>query len=77
MWYSSTPPPQRTAADRAYAACDAKDIALIKKHCPEVEIDGKTWWDTTGQYLEHEVKYLRLRGLIIIHPNHVLVHIKE
>ena len=72
MWYS-TARPEKSPMDKAYEMCDQKDIALIKKHCPEVIIDGATWWDTTGQYLENEVKYLRLRGLVIIHPNHVLV----
>lgn len=76
MWYS-TPQKQKTPSEKAYEACDKKDINLIKKCCPEVQEGGLTWYDTTGQYVEHEVKYLRLRGLVIIHPNHVLVRFKE
>lgn len=72
MWYS-TQKKEKSTSDKAYEMVDQKDTELIKKHCPEVVIEGVTWWDTTGQYLENEVKYLRLRGLIVIHPNHVLV----
>lgn len=74
MWYS-TQQQQKTTSDRAYEMCDQKDMALIKKHCPEVIIDGVTWYDTSTAGLDHEVKYLRLRGLIIIHPCHYLVRL--
>lgn len=76
MWFS-TPKRETTVSDRVYAQCDTKDIALIKKVCPEVEVDGVKWWDTANAGLYHEILYLKMRGLIIIHPNHILVRFKE
>lgn len=76
-WYSTQKAPEKTMADRAYAACDAKDIALIKKHGVEVSVDGVTWWDVSVAGLDAEVKYLRLRGLIIIHQCHYLVRFRD
>lgn len=73
MWYTTERPRQKTTAEKAYEACDAKDIALIKKQCPETVVEGVTWYDTSTAGLEHEIKYLRLRGIIIIHPCHYLV----
>lgn len=77
MWYQSRSEPQKTAVDRAYAACDSRDIDLIKKHGSETIVDGVTWWDISTAGLDGEVKYLRLRGLIIIHPCHYLVRFHE
>ena len=76
MWYS-TSQPQKTNQQLAYEGCDKKNIGLIKKVCVETDLEGVVWWDTTGQGLEYEVKYLRLRGLIVVHPSHVLVRFKE
>ena len=76
-WFRHTPVPQRSLADRAYALCDDKDINLIKVVCPETEIDGVKWYDTTGQGVDHEVSYLKMRGILIRHPNNVLVRFRE
>lgn len=52
------------SVDQTVARC----IALIKQSAPPVAMDGFTWYDTTDQGLEVEVKLVRLKGELAEHP---------
>lgn len=54
--------------DALYHALDIKNKAVIELTCPEVELDGLRWYDTTDYGFIHERFYLLSRGLIAIHP---------
>ena len=57
-------------------ALEQTDIDLIKRLCPVHEEEGLTWYDISTSKVGLSVKYLRMRGKLIIHPCGVLVRFK-
>lgn len=51
-----------------YKALDIKHTELVKHLCPETVLDGVTWYDSQGQYLEDTRVYLNARGILLHHP---------
>lgn len=53
-------------------------IDSIKQSVKTVTLDGFTWYDTTDEHLEAEVKCLRVSGLVAHHPMvHALIRFER
>lgn len=49
------------------------DKALIKRLCTVHEDEGLTWYDVATVKVSLSVKYLRLRGKLVMHPSGQMV----